>query len=257
MKRERGRGPDLMDDGGSAGAAPARSIRRRAPLAGIVLFLALLLASIAIRTAGLDLSVERRFFQPGATPRWWGVDRQPWEALYRYGTFPGLIIGALSLIGIPASLLLRRMRRHLRAFLLLACVLAIGPGLLVNTVCKEHWGRPRPRDIVEFGGNQPFVPVGLPVDRGGHSFPSGHAAMGFYLLTFYILWRKERPAAAAGMLLLGLAAGVLIGIERMAVGAHFPSDVLWAGGIVALVAIAADGWLPAEKPRPGAAERVP
>jgi membrane-associated PAP2 superfamily phosphatase len=204
----------------------------------------LLLLSIAIRVTGIDLAIEGHFYRSTASPRWWGVDRQPWEALYRFGPFPGLAIGAASLIGISASLFVRGLRRHRRVWILLVCVLAVGPGLFVNTVCKDHWGRPRPRDIVEFGGNQPYVPVGLPVDRGGHSFPSGHAAMGFYFVTFYVIWRKERPRAAAAMLLLGLGAGALIGIERMAVGAHFLSDVIWAGGIVALVAIAADGLIP-------------
>ena len=35
------------------------------------------------------------------------------------------------------------------AFLLLA--LALGPGLIVNTALKDHWGRARPSQVVEFG----------------------------------------------------------------------------------------------------------
>lgn len=200
----------------------------------------LIVVSIAIRAFGLDLSIERLFFRPGVAPAWWGVDRQPWEAFYRYGAYPGLAAGAISIAGLIASAFVRSLARHRRTFLLFAVVLAFGPGLLVNAAGKEHWGRPRPRDVVEFGGDRPFVPVGLPVAQGGHSFPSGHASIGFYWLTLYVLWRGRRPRAARAGLVLGLAAGLAMGFERIAVGAHFLSDVVWAGGIDYLVAIAAD-----------------
>jgi membrane-associated PAP2 superfamily phosphatase len=200
----------------------------------------LLVLSIAIRASGIDLVVERLFYRAAATPRWWGVDRQPWEAFYRYGSYPAIGVGALALVALLASSFVRKLRRHMRACLLLVGVLAIGPGLLVNTVGKDHWGRPRPRDVVEFGGGQPYVAVGCPVARGGHSFPSGHAAVGFYWLTLYVLWRGRRPRAARAGLALGLVAGLAMGFERMAVGAHYPSDVLWAGGIDYLVALGVD-----------------
>jgi hypothetical protein len=35
-------------------------------------------------------------------------------------------------------------------FILLSVIL--GPGLLVNLVFKDHWGRPRPRQVVALGG---------------------------------------------------------------------------------------------------------
>lgn len=212
--------------------------------AGVV-FAGLVVISIGIRAAGLDLAVARRFYDSWRTPPWWGVDRQPWEFLYRYGSFPGIAAGAVSLVLLVASLFARALRRHRRTCLFLVLVLAIGPGLIVNGIGKDHWGRPRPRDLIEFGGTQPFVPVGLPVRLGGHAFPSGHASIGFYWLSLYILWRGRRPRAARVGLAVGLAAGALMGFERVAVGAHFLSDVIWAGGIVYLTALAADAALAA------------
>jgi membrane-associated PAP2 superfamily phosphatase len=35
----------------------------------------------------------------------------------------------------------------------------------------------------------------------------------------------------------GLSYGLLMGVARMAQGGHFPSDVLWAGGMVYLVGL--------------------
>ena len=38
-------------------------------------------------------------------------------------------------------------------------------------------------------------------------------------------------------LLAGACYGALMGVARMAQGGHFPSDVLWAGGVVYLVGL--------------------
>ncbi len=46
-----------------------------------------------------------------------------------------------------------------RAALLIA-TLCLGPGLIVNTLLKDHSGRPRPADIDLFGGALAFRPAG-------------------------------------------------------------------------------------------------
>ena len=35
--------------------------------------------------------------------------------------------------------------------------MALGPGLMVNTIFKDHWGRPRPVMLEVFSSAQPFV----------------------------------------------------------------------------------------------------
>jgi membrane-associated phospholipid phosphatase len=116
------------------------------------------------------------------------------------------------------------------AFLLLS--LALGPGLLVNAVLKDHWGRARPAQVEEFGGHQRFTPVLVPADQCARncSFPAGHPAIGFYLVSFAFLVRDPRQRRLAQG--AAIAAGALIGVARMAQGGHFLSDVVFSGLLV-------------------------
>jgi membrane-associated PAP2 superfamily phosphatase len=117
--------------------------------------------------------------------------------------------------------------------LFFALLLVIGPGIVVNLVLKPCWNRPRPRDVLEFGGRRNFLPVWqLGNGEEDSSFPSGHAAMGFYLMApAFVCWR-HRPGLATAFVALGLGSGGAIGLARMVAGGHFPSDVLWSGGII-------------------------
>ena len=116
------------------------------------------------------------------------------------------------------------------AFLLLA--LALGPGLIVNTVLKDHWGRARPTQVAEFGGTAEFTPAPLPAQQCARncSFPAGHPAIGFYLGAFAMLAREQtRRRSLAGT---AIVAGAAMGLARMAQGGHFLSDVAFSGLIV-------------------------
>jgi lipid A 4'-phosphatase len=119
-----------------------------------------------------------------------------------------------------------------RAVLYLLLSLALGPGLLVNTVLKDHWGRARPSQIVEFGGSQSFTPALVPADqcRRNCSFVAGHAAMGFYLVSFAFLVGdpRRRHWAEAG----ALGFGALSGMARIVEGGHFLSDTVFSGILV-------------------------
>lgn len=122
-------------------------------------------------------------------------------------------------------------------FLLLS--LAVGPGLIVNGVFKNLWGRPRPVDTLQFGGTQEFRRITNPgaggaPERGGagRSFPSGHAAAAFWSTSLFFVARYLWPQRALLTLGLTLGLGLLVGTGRVLAGRHFPSDVLWAGVIV-------------------------
>jgi membrane-associated PAP2 superfamily phosphatase len=138
------------------------------------------------------------------------------------------------MVGI-ASLIWSRLSPYRRAGFFFAAVLALGPGLLINSVFKAHWGRPRPRQTVEFGGNLPFVSVWVRTSLSkSRSFPSGHASMGFYLMApAFLLYRRRRGLALA-FVFVGLLSGGYIGLARVVQGAHFPSDVVWSAGMVYL-----------------------
>jgi membrane-associated PAP2 superfamily phosphatase len=115
--------------------------------------------------------------------------------------------------------------RRFASFLLLSSLL--GPGIVVNVLLKQHLDRPRPRQIVEFGGDQEFYPfLWLRPGGSGHSFPSGHTAISFVFSSFSFLYRRKRPALARKIFAVALLFGLLMGACRMLSGAHYLSDVL-------------------------------
>ena len=198
-----------------------------------------LLAALTIPfwQSDLDVRVARHFYVPGSG---WPLGAEaPWRFLKHYGVIPAWILGVAALGVWVASFLKPALRHARRGALFLVLVMAIGPGVIVNDIYKEQWGRPRPRDLVEFGGTRDYVRplIKSPREYGG-SFASGHAAMGFYLLTPYFLLRRRSRWRAAGAFTGGIVYGALVGFARIVQGAHFLSDVVWAFGIVYLTAVA-------------------
>jgi len=179
----------------------------------------------------LDLKLQTLFFREG----WFLGSCQPWSVLYRLGTLPGLILSALGLFVLIGAWIWPKLQIHRRSAALIVLTLIIGPGLLVNAIGKEYWGRPRPRDVITFNGTQSFHRIIEPGIPGrGKSFPCGHASVGFLFVTLYFLSRNRYIKWTT--LGLGLTYGTLMGIGRMAQGAHFASDVLWSGGLTYLSA---------------------
>jgi hypothetical protein len=62
--------------------------------------------------------------------------------------------------------------------------------------------------------------------------------MGFYLATPYLLLKRRRRRMAYAFLAAGVLYGAAMGAARMMAGGHFLSDVVWAGGITWLTALA-------------------
>jgi undecaprenyl-diphosphatase len=162
----------------------------------------------------------------------WGggpLDRSIYEALYA-GHRPVLLIIArvLTFLGEPTVLVtagflvaawLWWRKQHRLAVVLLLIVLA-GRGL---AEAQKYWiARARP-DV------EPHLVI-----VKTSSFPSGHAtsSMIFYLTVALALTAGTRwhRVAAAGAVLLSL----LIGISRVMLGVHWPSDVIggWAFGLL-------------------------
>jgi lipid A 4'-phosphatase len=177
----------------------------------------------------LDLALERPFFDPTAGGFWASFD----PALSLLRDLSRLIVTLLVAPAVLAILVkLIRPRRPMlipgRAAVLMLATLALGPGLLTNVLLKSHWGRPRPIDIVEFGGDQHFVPWWDP--RGecpdNCSFVAGEPSGAFWTLAPAVLvpppWRALATTAA-------LAFGTGLGLLRMAGGGHFFTDVAFSG----------------------------
>jgi membrane-associated PAP2 superfamily phosphatase len=174
---------------------------------------------------------------------YWEQGRQGWpEAqhpfavfLYRFGTFPALIVGILGGLLCLLSYRMAGLRAWRGPGLFLFLLLILGPGLLVNGLGKDLAGRPRPCEVLGLGGGWDFLPLGsLGTPGRGQSFPSGHASMGFYWLSLFFLWPRRRWMGLG----LGLVCGGLMSWARIVQGGHFLSDTLVAGVLVFLVAAA-------------------
>jgi len=171
------------------------------------------------------------FYAPGAGFTQIGA---PWErVLYESVDW---IVGAAVVVSVGILLVgvLRNgpVGRRGKVAALLLVVLAVGPGLIVNGILKEHWGRARPRDVVEFGGDHRFTPAIVISDQCERncSFTAGHPSAGFALaaLGYAYVSRRRRWAVFAA----ATGFGLLVGLARVAVGGHFLSDVLFSGFIV-------------------------
>ncbi len=121
-----------------------------------------------------------------------------------------------------------------RVIVFLLFALAMGPGIFVNAVLKDHWGRARPFQVTEFGGDRRFTAAFVVSDqcKKNCSFVSGDASLGYFGLAFFFIARR-RKAFIAGA---GILAGSLFGLVRMAQGAHFLSDVIFSGVFTFLAA---------------------
>ena len=199
-------------------------------------WVAIVCAAVVSVFPQLDLWVSGLFFD-GSAAAW--TPRSNLMQFARSGV-PSLIIGMLLFV-----LILWVAGRVLGQFFwsvtgrkaaYLVTTLLIGPGLIVESLLKVFHGRARPRDVVPFSGDDPFTPALWLSDAcvRNCSFVSGHAALAFWVTAFAFLFpvgqRSPIIAAAVGI-------GLLMGIARMAEGAHFLSDIIFAGIIVVAVNI--------------------
>jgi lipid A 4'-phosphatase len=178
---------------------------------------------------GLDLDLARPFFDPAAGGFRASVDPLL-NGLRDLSRLTITLVAAPAVIAILGKLVMPRRPMLIpgRAAVLMLVTLALAPGLLTNILLKSHWGRPRPIDVVEFGGDQHFVAWWDP--RGdcptNCSFVAGEPSGAFWTLAPAALvppaWRVLAYAGA-----LGFGAG--IGLLRMAGGGHFFTDVAFSG----------------------------
>jgi undecaprenyl-diphosphatase len=114
----------------------------------------------------------------------------------------------------------------LRGKRMTALVMLIGAagGVAINAILKQTVTRARP-DISHFDE----VVTG--------SFPSGHAllaALVYVALAAMLASIEPRPLIKAYVIGIGLALSALVGLSRVYLGVHYPSDVL-AGWTLALI----------------------
>ena len=183
-------------------------------LASAIAFLAL--ATLVVHRGGLA------FDEPVAT----AVGNLPipiwaWQLVTALG---GAFLAAVGTLFVLGSLLSRRLR-----LALIVAVVLIGASLFTHFV-KDYVTRPRPPW-------EHFAPA------PGFSFPSGHTLNSTvsYGLLAVVAWRSgARRTIRRLAVVVGVTLPFAIGVSRIALGVHYPSDVLggWLGGI-AFVALAA------------------
>ena len=152
----------------------------------------------------------------------------------------GLWVGAVIIIPVVAALLLKLLlpRRRLlmsgRAIVFLISTLALGPGLLTNIILKDHWARPRPIDVTQFGGDQHFVAWWDPRGDcpGNCSFVSGDVSGAVWTIAPAALVPPAWRALAYGA---ALALGTSMAALRIVMGGHFFTDTVFAGVFTFLI----------------------
>jgi membrane-associated phospholipid phosphatase len=114
---------------------------------------------------------------------------------------------------------------------LMACVAAIPAGGLASVLLKRLFDAPRPAALIDPAQFQIIGPV-----LSHHSFPSGHSITAFAAAgaLLAMLAPRSQTAAHRGALAGVVALAGAVAFSRVAVGAHWPLDVV--GG-------ALTGWL--------------
>ena len=191
----------------------------------------------------LDLRLAAPFFDPAKGGFWRSFD-PAYLRMRDASTWLIALIAAPAVIALVLKLIrpLRPLIIPGRAIVLMLVTLALAPGVVANLIFKEHWSRPRPIDVAEFGGDEHFRPWWDP--RGdcpkNCSFVAGEPSGAFWTLApAAVVPPHWRALAYGGALVFGAAVGVL----RMTAGAHFFSDVVFAGVFTFLVIWLTHGWL--------------
>jgi membrane-associated PAP2 superfamily phosphatase len=200
------------------------------------LIIALAIAAVVGLAFGLfpelDLRVARHFYgyiDASHNAFAWRI-YPPLMAARNIGLWVGTLLIAPAVVALVVKLILPRRKMLIsgRAVVFLIATLALAPGLLVNVLLKDHWHRPRPIDVAQFGGQQHFVPWWDP--RGdcpnNCAFVSGDVAGAFWTIAPAALAPPQWRALAYGA---ALALGTGMAAIRVMAGAHFVSDVIFAG----------------------------
>jgi len=147
-------------------------------------------------------------------------------------------VAVLALVtAITAGFLALDGKKHMALFVL-GSILG---GVVAGTILKDVFHRPRPD----------LVPISVYVS--GASFPSGHSMMSAvtYLTLGALLARsQERKRVKAYFLLVAMFLTFAIGVSRVYLGVHWPTDVLagWtAGAVWALLCWLTARWLQARQ----------
>lgn len=217
--------PELAADDRAADDRAADHSRARYSDAGLLIIALLSFVGFVILTLAVARSVVFPFDQPLlALARAWDGLPAVWQAVSQSANIPLIVIG----LGFVLWLFLTKRRRE--AVLVILMLVAVTAG---SEGIKQLVARPRP------SGTGDGIPGVV------YSYPSGHVLEVLTILGSITLrsWRSSRPRMFRLVLVILVTLEVvLVGIARLALNEHFPTDVL-AGFLGGIGALALYGWL--------------
>jgi undecaprenyl-diphosphatase len=217
------------------------NVRRSSVLPGLLAVAAgvLIFVTIAINVKeGATQAFDRRLLlamrQPGdLSPI---GSRSVQEAARDFTSLGGAAVLALVTLATAGFLALDG-KKHMALF---TCASVAG-GVVMSSLLKDVFQRPRPEIV-------PHI-----VYASNTSFPSGHSMLSAvtYLTIGALLARShERRALKAYFLVIAALLSIMVGVTRVYLGVHWPTDVLagWtAGAVWALLCWLVAGWLQSRK----------
>lgn len=207
---------------------------------GVIIIFGLFTLGIAatwmFHRTGWDLSWAARCYTPGGNLEGWTHSRDKlWALLYRYGEIPTVVLTTVAAVLLVTAKLGAANEAYTRPCLVVILTVVLGPAIVVNSILKPGWGRPRPVEVSNLGGDREYRAVWQPGGPGaGKSFPCGHCAMA-YSLASGVAFYPAHPVVSACILVGVMAYGTLLGVARVMQGGHFPTDVLWSEILILMI----------------------
>jgi membrane-associated phospholipid phosphatase len=214
--------------------SPASARGHRIAVVGLLAAIAVAAALTVIMATGSELLAGFDKAITSFTRDWADALEWPVELSHAIADKTGVIWSSF-VAGLFALFLLVRQRWAAASFLLASAFL----GGLVGLFAKDFVGRQRPPGAERFEEDL------------DDSFPSGHTMVGIYLYlaTGLLLLRMGQANGRRWMVVLGwgfIGFGPVLGLTRVIVGAHWPTDVIggWAFGSAVVLVCALVLWDP-------------
>ncbi len=179
-----------------------------------------------------DISFSRLFYTDGFFIQNYPIGFFYTKIMMKILASTCILVGLIYIAGEFLKKPLISLTRRRALFIILSII--VSSVLITNVTFKNNWGRARPRDISEFNGTKIFSPAGVIANQciKNCSFTSGDASFAFSFVCFALLARKRRTLWLIASLLMASS----VAFMRVAVGAHFISDVT-IGGIYTVLII--------------------
>lgn len=202
-------------------------------------FVILIFLSLIAQFTSLDTVIANKFYD-SANNSWIGTNS--WWAktlIHKWGrdmialVFISAFVAVISSFFIPHKL---KKYRKLAIYLCLGIVLTtslVGLG-------KRYSNVDCPRDLIQYGGNQPYIhvfsvkPSNL---ASGQCFPGGHSSGAFSLFTLYFIFLFLLPHHARKVLITVSLLGVVYALGQWARGSHFIIHDIWSAVIAWYVSL--------------------